>query len=155
MAQLIAGKVRYDFIGADTIPTAGHFTHIASGSGTSGRNVTGRVESARFFRLQVENTRVPLVTDGAPEVTSSAMVFIGHFGVTTNTANVTESGVFDRVAVLAIVPSESNRNSPKIRGSSYGCMLYRTRYRDKAFIPHVQYKTNYTCSQSIYMISIF
>jgi hypothetical protein len=52
MAQLIAGKVRYDFIEADNIPTAGHFTHMASGTGTSDGNVTGRVESARFFRLQ-------------------------------------------------------------------------------------------------------
>jgi hypothetical protein len=103
------------------------FTHYAGGTGS-------KEEDASDTRLQNEHYRVSMITDGYSEQSGAAVKFAGKFPFIAPTATVTEGGVFDKA----------------IRG----VMLFRTVFPPEQQIPHTQYQTFYTLTQTISMVSI-
>jgi hypothetical protein len=117
IAQLVTGR------------SSQYFTFFASGTGVS-------EEKLSDIRLQAENFRVSMISDGFAEPAGIVMKFAGKFPSTVPTATITEGGVFDLGTVNA------------------GTMLFRTVYPQEARLPHVQFRSFYTLSQAIHQVSI-
>jgi hypothetical protein len=105
-----------------------YFSFFASGTGVS-------EEKLSDSRLQAENFRVSMVSDGFAEPAGIVMKFAGKFPNTVPTATPPlqrEGGVFDLGTVNA------------------GTMLFRTVYPQEARLPHVQFRSFYTLSQAVH-----
>lgn len=103
------------------------FTHYAGGTGT-------KAESPSDTKLQNEHFRVSMLSDGYAEPAGSSVKFAGKFPVSAPTGIISEGGVFD-----AFVG---------------GVMLFRTVFPDEQVVEHTQYRTFFTLSQTISLISI-
>ena len=99
IAQLVTGR------------SSQYFTFFASGTGVS-------EEKLSDSRLQAENFRVSMVSDGFAEPAGIVMKFAGKFPYTVPTATITEGGVFDLGTL------------------NEGAMLFRTVYPVESRIPH-------------------
>lgn len=106
-----------------------YFTYFASGTGTA-------EEKQSDSRLAAENYRVSMVADGYAEPVGTAMKFAGKFPNVISTATITEGGVFD------------------FGQTNQGTMLFRTVYPPESRLPHVQYRTFYTLTQTINQIPV-
>jgi len=103
------------------------FTHYRSGTGTA-------IESSSDTKLQFEHFTVSMITDGFAEPAGSSAKFLGKFPISAPTATITEAGVFDAVVG--------------------GTMLFRTVFNTDQQIPHTQFQTFFSLSQTVSMISI-
>lgn len=103
------------------------FTYYRSGVGT-------RAESASDTKLQAEHYSLQMTTDGFAQPAGSSAQFAGKFPYTAFSATISEAGVFDQAIG--------------------GVMLFRTVFPVEQRIPHTQYETFFTLSQTVSMISI-
>jgi len=103
------------------------FTFYRSGTGT-------KSESASDTKLQAEHHTLAVTTDGFAQPAGSSAQFAGKFPYTAFTATISEAGMFDQAVA--------------------GVMLFRTVFPIEQRIPHRQYETFFTLSQTVSMISI-
>jgi hypothetical protein len=103
------------------------FTWYKSGVGT-------KQESASDTKLQQEHHTLQVTRDGFAEPAGSSAKFAGKFPYTAFSATISEAGITD--AAIG------------------GVLLFRTVFPPEQRIPHVQYETFFTLSQTVSMISI-
>jgi hypothetical protein len=106
-----------------------YFTYFASGTGIAEEKISDN-------RLSAENYRVSMISDGFAEPVGTAMKFAGKFPNVVPTATITEGGVFD------------------FGEFGQGTMLFRTLYPQESRLPHVQYRSFYTLTQTISQIPV-
>lgn len=106
-----------------------YFTYFASGTGTAEERISDN-------RLSAENYRVSMISDGFAEPVGTAMKFAGKFPNVVPTATITEGGVMDFGEI------------------GKGTMLFRTLYPQESRLPHVQYRSFYTLTQTISQVPI-